>query len=76
MLVMTKPSLYTRPCYLAPMYRVTIMPWYEVTVYDLLKNGMLVMTTSAAAQLAQRLLKPALSPYQVLHGKPACTQPF
>lgn len=43
---------------------VTIMPWYEITVYDILKHGALIMTTSAASQLTQRLLRPALSPYQ------------
>lgn len=46
-------------------HRVTIMPWYEVTVYDLLKHGVLLMTTSAAAQLSQRLLTPPLCPVQV-----------
>eukprot|EP00967_Tisochrysis_lutea_P065826 scaffold85661_cov19-Tisochrysis_lutea.AAC.2 len=40
------------------------MPWYEITVYDILKHGALIMTTSAASQLTQRLLRPALSPYQ------------
>ncbi|KAF5838784.1 hypothetical protein DUNSADRAFT_2247 [Dunaliella salina] len=43
---------------------VTIMPWYEITVFDILKHGVLVMTTGAASQLTQRLLRPALSPYQ------------
>ncbi len=41
------------------------MPWYEITVYDLLKHGALVMTTGAAEQLARRLMRPALTPYQV-----------
>ena len=41
------------------------MPWYQITVYDLLHHSAVVLTAGAATQLAQRLLTPALSPAQV-----------